>query len=81
MHSALNEANFEIQLVSATNVVSGYMEECVGACRGLSFLSFFSCCERSLLAGINITTAMSLIIVIIYDSLVFVVFTARSPKK
>ena len=36
VHSTLTETSFEIQLVVATNMVSGYMKECVGAIRGLS---------------------------------------------
>ena len=65
VHSTLNETSFEIQLALATNVVSGYIKECIRAGRGLSL---------SLVAGINlndITTAISLIIILLYIKKLF----------
>ena len=53
-YSTLNKMGFKNQLVSATNVVSGYMKEHImitGWQRSLSFLSFFSCRERPQLVG------------------------------
>ena len=51
-HSTFNETDFENQYVSTTSMVGDLTKERVGRRqRSLSFLPFFSCHERPLLAG------------------------------
>ena len=64
-YSTLNKMGFKNQLVSATNVVSGYMKEHImitGWQRSLSFLSFFSWHERPQLLSRELSSGPVLIV-------------------
>ena len=64
-YSTLNKMGFKNQLVSATNVVSGYMKEHImitGWQRSLSFLSFFSWHERPQLLSRKLSSGPVLIV-------------------